>query len=120
MSNVISPIRPEDYVPTTTAAGTVPSAPVPGSPSNLDGYRAAMIIIKRLLDNAENDRPKTQRHVKTRSASFRAGYYRGLLTAHCMSALGEFPASNVDPIRTALEMENTEVTGDGAQPRRSV
>lgn len=27
MSNVISPLRPEDYVPTTTTAGTVPSDP---------------------------------------------------------------------------------------------
>jgi len=65
-----------------------------------------MIIIERLLNEAEKDTPKTQRYVKPRSASFRAGYYRGLLTAHCMKALGEFPSSNVDPIKTALEMEN--------------
>jgi hypothetical protein len=81
-------------------------SPAAGSPSNLDGYHAAMIIIKRLLDEAERDIPKTQRYVKPRSASFRAGYYRALLTAHCMSALGEFPLANVDTIKGALEMEN--------------
>ena len=77
-----------------------------GSPSNIDGYKAAMIIIKRLLDEAEKDIPKTQRYVKPRSASFRAGYYRGLLTAHCMGALGESPLSNLDTIKGALDMEN--------------
>ena len=73
------------------------------TPTQIEGYIAASIIVNEMLASAKKDKPKTSRHVKARSASYREGYYKGLLIAHCFQTLGEFPAANAVPIREALK-----------------
>ena len=77
-------------------------------PSQVDGYRAASVIVNEHLNAAEARKPKTQRYVNGGSASFREGYYQGLLFAHCMQAYGEFPAANADIIKRTLQRANAE------------
>ena len=58
--------------------------------TELEGYRAAGIIIERALDEADQNCPKRiPRNIA--SAAVRYGYYKGLLLAHCQMALGEHP-----------------------------
>lgn len=60
-------------------------------PTELDGYKAAEIIVKQLLDAAEKDRPKRIKDGYAKRADYRAGYYQGLLAAHCFTALSSHP-----------------------------
>jgi hypothetical protein len=68
------------------------------------GYRAASIIVDRMLDRAHKRAPKRCTRKMQRSAAFRAGYEDGLLMAHCMLALGQFPlqVENAQKISSAL------------------
>lgn len=71
---------------------------------NLSGYRAAAMIILRELDEQEPKRPSPRFQPNTKSANYRAGYYDGLLMAHCILVLGEYPSHppNKEQIRKAL------------------
>lgn len=66
--------------------------PIPesGSVSEVDGYRAAGIAIRELLNDAELKRPK-QGRINQKSAEYRAGVYRAFLTAHCLMVFGMYP-----------------------------
>ena len=71
--------------------------------SEHDGYRAAAILIERLLADAEAYRPEHWNQDMHKLAAYRQGYYDGLLLAHCQMAMGEFPERNKDVIKKALE-----------------
>lgn len=71
-------------------------------PSQLDGYKAAGIVINDFADVAEKNLPKRNGKNYRRKAAFKQGYYEGLAFACSMLALGEFPASNIATIRNAL------------------
>lgn len=55
----------------------------------LRGYQAADKLIESLTDSAEKDRPFGR--VNPNSKAFCAGYYAGLVAAHAIMALGQFP-----------------------------
>lgn len=67
------------------------------------GYEAADKIISRMVTNARENAP--QRAVNRKSAAYRAGYFNGLVIAHCMMVLGQFPnvPENKDTIDKALK-----------------
>ena len=89
---------------TSSAAGaaTRRSAPLGCSVTSADGYRAAGIIIKLALAEAQERRPKrcTERMKKT--AAYCEGYFAGLVAAACQLALGEYPSFNVETIQRTL------------------
>jgi len=75
-----------------------------GNPrSALDGWKAAALIVRRALDDAQKNRPRRRSWKMQRLAAYREGYYAGLLLAHGQHALGEFPGQNADAIRDALK-----------------
>lgn len=76
-------------------------------PSRIDGYEAADSIITDMMLEARKKAPATMRKVKVNSASYRAGYFEGLLMAHCQFALGQHPESNVRAINEVLGREET-------------
>jgi len=78
-----------------------------GSASELEGYKAAAIVIERMLDKAQAKRPKRQGNRK--SAAYRAGYYDALLYAHCVLVWGEYPnhPSNLAQIRKIIQRPNS-------------
>lgn len=55
----------------------------------LRGYQAAGVIITKLTDSAEKDRPTGR--VNRNSKAFCAGYFHGLAAADAIMVLGEFP-----------------------------
>lgn len=62
------------------------------SPKSRDrGYRAAAMLTKVALKNAEKKRPEGWRKNKNAEKAFNEGYWQGLLAAHCLHALGLFP-----------------------------
>ena len=73
----------------------------PDTPTHLQGYQAAASTVAHLLDHAAERRPK--RDINTRSAPYCEGYYRGLLTAHCLHVWGEHPSHSADKIWKELE-----------------
>jgi len=79
-------------------------APMNGSVTALDGYRAAGLLIERMLDEAERKRPK--RIPNRKSAAYRAGIYDAILVAHCWMAFGEFPRRNEAEILKAMKSLN--------------
>tara|TARA_R110000868_G_scaffold368137_2_gene631099 strand:+ start:387 stop:752 length:366 start_codon:yes stop_codon:yes gene_type:complete len=62
-----------------------------GSVTELDGYRAAGIMIERMLDEAQKKCPKRLMKINRNSAAYRAGVYQAILTAHCWMVWGEYP-----------------------------
>ncbi len=79
----------------------------------LDGYRAAVILVEKMLDEAEAKCPKRMLRINRDSAAYRAGVYEAVLTAHCWMVLGEFPEHNERTIREALKSSNDQAQ---AQP----
>lgn len=77
----------------------------------LQGYQAAASVVEHLLDHAADRRPT--RDISTRSAPFLEGYYRGLLTAHCLHVWGEHPSQSAEKIWKELEA----IKNDGGQPK---
>lgn len=80
----------------------------PTSDEQLRGYRAAAKVIKNFTDDAQKHRPHRTGHRKPsnmkRTASYREGYFYGLVIANSMLALGEFPLvpSNAHTIMNIL------------------
>lgn len=68
------------------------------------GYRAAAIIVEDMMRSAEKDLPKRRSWKHQKLAPYREGYHAGLLAAHCMNVLGQFPtiAENSHTISTTL------------------
>ena len=66
------------------------SSSAQGSVTELQGYRAAGIIIEKALDDADKKCPKRM-NVNRKSAAYRVARYEALLMAHCQMALGEHP-----------------------------
>lgn len=80
------------------AADPKPEVPV----TALQGYQAAAQQVEQRLDLAEKVRPKRLKPGYRQSAAYRQGLWEGLLFAHSMHALGQFPQSNETPIRAYL------------------
>ena len=82
------------------------STPSGVSASELEGYKAAAIVIEGMLDEAQAKRPKRQGNRK--SEAYRAGYYDALLYAHCVLVWGEYPnhPSNLVQIRKIIQTPN--------------
>lgn len=79
----------------TTKGAARSSVQRDGSVTELDGYRAAGIIIEKALRAADLKCPKRiPRNIE--SADVRYGYYKGLLVAHCQMALGEHPTHELN------------------------
>jgi len=64
----------------------------------LNGFRAASIIIEELLYKAEKENPLRRNKNFRKTSLYRAGYYDGLLITYCQLALGEFPDNNCEII----------------------
>lgn len=75
------------------------------NPTALDGYKAAAILIERMLDSSEKKKPLRLRRVK-KSADYRQGVYDAILTAHCWMVLGEYPDHNRKQIGEVLKSAN--------------
>ena len=73
------------------------------TPSHLDGYRAAEIIIAQYLDTYKELVPKRSRKKHTKTKAYTQGYFDGLVFAHCQLALGSFPEHNKEEIFMALK-----------------
>ena len=71
-------------------------APCPGSVTKLDGYRAAGILIERMLNEAKAKCPKRIGRINRKSAEYRAGSYEAILTAHCLMVYGEYPTHEIN------------------------
>lgn len=78
-------------------------------PTRLQGYLAASISIEKMLDDAQKDRPERLPSRWKQTASYREGYFEGLLFASCMTVLGEFPRvpENAQRIRFILATAKT-------------
>jgi len=88
----------------------------PGSVTELDGYRAAGILIEKAMREADLKCPKRiPRNIS--SAAVRYGYYKGLLLAHCQMALGEHANHELNKpvIRRILQSQNGQAQRPGAQ-----
>ena len=72
----------------------------------MDGYKAASILIERMLDSAEKKKPLRLCRVKQKSAAYRQGVYDAILTAHCWMVLGEYPDHNRKQIAEVLKSAN--------------
>lgn len=70
-------------------------------PTKEDGARAAFIGINNMLYNAGKQREAYK--VNKGSASFKEGYWQGLLAASCFSAFFDHPEMNVKDIEQLLE-----------------
>lgn len=81
----------------------------PSFKARVRGYEAMTREIDHLLALATKRVPKTCRAVDEKSASYRMGVYRGLLTAHCLATYGESPTHNQQRINEILN-ENQEPT----------
>ena len=88
--------------PTKTPRTRLQRPPANGSLTALDGYKAASILIERMLNNAEKKKPLRLRPVKQKSADYRQGMYDALLAAHCWMVLGEYPNHNREQITKVL------------------
>ena len=78
-------------------------APKPDRLTRLRGYEAAFICIERSLLEAKRHLPRRLSWKHQRLAAYREGYYMGLLTAHCQSALGEHPECNAKEIEAIIK-----------------
>lgn len=76
------------------------------------GYRAAAIIVKDMLDSAAKDLPKRCSWKHQKLARYREGYHAGLLAAHCMQVLGQFPLvpQNANTIAITLTEQDAEAS----------
>lgn len=67
----------------------------PTADEHLRGYRAAAKCIKEFTESAQKDRPHRTGQRKpsgmTRTASYREGYFMGLVAAEAAVILGEHP-----------------------------
>ena len=79
-----------------------------GSASELEGYRAAGILIERMLDEAQKKCPKRLMKINRNSAAYRAGVYQAILTARCLMVYGEHPnhPENQAQIRKIIQTPN--------------
>lgn len=64
--------------------------------TKLDGYRAAGILIERMLNEAKAKCPKRIGRINRKSAEYRAGSYEAILTAHCLMVYGEYPTHEIN------------------------
>lgn len=72
------------------------------TPTQLDGFKAASLIVRGMLNYASKERPEDRDFSMRETNEYKEGYYNGLLFAHCQHALGEYPSFNVEAIRKAL------------------
>lgn len=82
------------------------ATPRTGSVSSLDGYKAAGIEIKAMLEHATKHLPKRITLKMQKKAGYRAGYHAGLFMAWCMHVYGERPDMNEDDIKRILSRNN--------------
>jgi hypothetical protein len=66
--------------------------------TQLDGYRAADIALRDLINAARKDLENP--YEKDR---YKRGYFQGLVVASALLAFGEFPQSNADQIGKLLK-----------------
>ena len=57
----------------------------------LDGFKAADLIIEDCLNEAGDKKPKRLKDGYQKRAEYREGYYQGLLMAHCFMVWGSHP-----------------------------